>query len=414
MQFLLARIAWLEERNRELRHTVRDLTSERNMLASELSHVHESGNHRVTAQAIGEHLANTLTAALGFSELARRAWLGPSHALEYLNEAMAAQNLARKATLEMLSLFGASKRHPQPIDINAVTREAGALLDLVRLRKSAIRYELPNHLPQFHGQWLRIRQLISNLLLNAVESVNDTDVIIVRTSIRPFALSSDDEPADSFPEPGQPCIALEICDTGCGMTPQDRARVGELFFSTKPGHDGLGIPASLHVVRSHQGVLRIASKLGRGTNVTVFLPIAVTGDRPTPLPRPPEISDDTAGTILVVDRDPSVARMAQEALEDAGFEVVVADNGAQAEEQIRMHGGNLGLALIDAQTLKQGNRGPLRALSLASPRTPVVLACPPGGAHLAKMKRPQWPVSALLDKPYDISALLDAVRRAVK
>ena len=68
-------------------------------------------------------------------------------------------------------------------------------------------------------------------------------------------------------------VALDLIDTGCGMDEQTRAKVFETFFSTKRGGSGLGLPTTRKIIEGHGGQITLQSEPGRGTQVTIKLPV---------------------------------------------------------------------------------------------------------------------------------------------
>ncbi len=100
----------------------------------------------------------------------------------------------------------------------------------------------------FHGAML-------NLVLNAEQAMPGGGQLVVRTYGAPDG------------------VALDLIDAGCGMAPETRARVFDAFFSTKRGGSGLGLPTARKVIEGHGGQLVLQSELGRGTQVTLKLPV---------------------------------------------------------------------------------------------------------------------------------------------
>ena len=68
-------------------------------------------------------------------------------------------------------------------------------------------------------------------------------------------------------------MALDLIDTGCGMDAVTRAKVFDAFFSTKRGGSGLGLPTTRKIIEAHGGRMALQSEVGRGTQVTIKLPV---------------------------------------------------------------------------------------------------------------------------------------------
>ena len=95
-----------------------------------------------------------------------------------------------------------------------------------------------------------------DLCMNAVEAIQGSGTITVQTHMCP----------------DRDCVRVEIADTGCGIAPEDMARIFEPFFSTKSKGTGLGLAVSYGIVQNHQGTIRATSQPGQGTSFTVELP----------------------------------------------------------------------------------------------------------------------------------------------
>jgi signal transduction histidine kinase len=116
-----------------------------------------------------------------------------------------------------------------------------------------------------------------NLVVNGAEAVGEGKPgrVEVRTSLRTI---SEREAAEEFcPEhlSAGPHIAIEVSDTGGGMSEPTMARIFDPFFSTKFTGRGLGLAATLGIVRAHGGALRVRSALGRGSTFSVLLPAGI-------------------------------------------------------------------------------------------------------------------------------------------
>ncbi|MFA6319139.1 MAG: cache domain-containing protein [Elusimicrobiota bacterium] len=130
----------------------------------------------------------------------------------------------------------------------------------ILFEKISLVKELAPDLPAIPFDTDRIRQVLLNLILNAVESMEERGgVLTVSTRRRPEA----------------PTVEVVVSDTGCGIAPENFKRLFEPFFTTKPigKGTGLGLAISYGIVKKHGGAIRVDSTAGRGTTVTVALPV---------------------------------------------------------------------------------------------------------------------------------------------
>src|SRR5882762_8449422 len=220
-------------------------------------------------------------------------------------------------------------REPQlallPVDLNKVLQQ---VIDLTHARWSDIpqervilirvRNEFAAQLPMIRGAENEIRDALTNLVLNAVDAMPDGGTLTFRSSsLGATSASVTDAP--------QTCVAVEVCDTGIGMSEAVRNRCLEPFFSTKGERGtGLGLAMVYGMVQRHGAELEIHSEAGAGTTVRLIFPIAATS------------ASAAGGTdvrplgqlrILIVDDDPLILRSLQDALERDGHLIGVADGG---------------------------------------------------------------------------------------
>jgi signal transduction histidine kinase len=144
----------------------------------------------------------------------------------------------------------------QPSDLNALV---GQVLDFYHPKAKQAGVEIVDYLTgnlptvlldreAFHGALL-------NLVLNAEQAMPEGGQLVVRTY----------GTADG--------IALDLIDTGCGMDAATQAKIFETFFSTKRGGSGLGLPTTRKIIEGHSGQITLQSEPGRGTQVTIKLPV---------------------------------------------------------------------------------------------------------------------------------------------
>lgn len=147
---------------------------------------------------------------------------------------------------------------------------------------------------------------------------------------------------------GNPCLLIRVADTGSGMDSETLKRAIDPFFSTKPVGKGTGLDLSMINGLADQlgGSLQLASELGRGTEATIWLPIATTQSTVITAECITEAAPSRSVTILFVDDDPLIAMSTVDMLEDLGH-VVIAANSAKRALEILDEGHAIDLLLTD-------------------------------------------------------------------
>jgi two-component system cell cycle sensor histidine kinase/response regulator CckA len=160
-------------------------------------------------------------------------------------------------------------------------------------------------------------------------------------------------------------VVLRVSDTGGGMDEVTRRRVFEPFFTTKgPGKGtGLGLSVVDSIVSQLHGFLDLQSAVGRGSCFSIYLPIVAEAAATIPDIGDAKLKQSGQGkTILVVEDDPAVRRVTSGLLKNRGYDVLVADGGAQALEIAQKHSGSFDLFLTDV--VMPGLQGPELVSSL--------------------------------------------------
>ena len=142
---------------------------------------------------------------------------------------------------------------------------------------------------------------------------------------------------------------VRVADTGCGMDAKTRERIFEPFFTTKSEGTGLGLAIVHGIVHQHHGLLHVESDPGRGTTVRVLLPLVEPVAAEAPLPPAATKSDPRPGgeVLLVAEDEPSLRRMLVSALKELGYEVLAAQDGADAIQVFEKGQGLISLAILD-------------------------------------------------------------------
>jgi two-component system NtrC family sensor kinase len=148
------------------------------------------------------------------------------------------------------------------VDLNKVIHAAVTLTgNKIKNATDHFAVQYAADLPLLRGNAQRIEQVAINLLVNACEAMENKDQsITVATSY----------------EPDENMAVIRVADQGCGMTPEILARIRDPFFTTKrdSGGTGLGVSISEKIIAEHEGIMVYDSQPGRGTLVTVKLPVS--------------------------------------------------------------------------------------------------------------------------------------------
>jgi len=382
-------------------------------LAEKLQQTQKLESLGVLAGGIAHDFNTLLSGILGNADLALLELPAGSPARQPLEQVLAGARRAADLTRQMLAYSGRGRFVIETVALPQVVREMGSLLEISISKKNVLRYEFGDGVPEVEVDVAQLRQVVMNLILNAAEAIGDrTGAIALRVGATDVTAADLADYVLGEHVAAGPFVYLEVADTGCGMTPEVRARIFEPFYSTKFAGRGLGLAAVLGIVRGHHGALRITSEPGRGTTFRVLLPAAARraaaeGQRTAG----PQGWTGT-GTVLVVDDEETVLATSRRMLQRMGFEVLAAGGGRRGLELAREHGPGLRAVLLDLTMPDLDGEQVCAELRRAWPELPVVISS--GYAEAEVMPRfAAHGRTGFVQKPYGFDTLAAAMRTAL-
>jgi signal transduction histidine kinase/CheY-like chemotaxis protein len=235
---------------------------------------------------------------------------------------------------------------------------------------------------------------VVNLVLNSRDAMPQGGVIIITAANR--QLKRNDFAAQREGE----FVALKVSDTGCGIPEDILSKVFDPFFTTKQTGKGTGLGLSQAYGFAHRsgGFIDIVSEVGRGTDVTLYLP-RVHVERQKPSVKDDQFVYVTEGTALLVEDNPEVLRVSKMLLEQLGYRVAAVTGPEAALEAV--DAARFDLVLSDIVMAGSMNGLDLaRAIRQRRPDVPVILAT--GYSKAAEEAAAEFIV---LRKPYDLAGL---------
>ncbi|MBA2628106.1 MAG: PAS domain S-box protein, partial [Gemmatimonadales bacterium] len=392
---------------------MRDIT-ERRRTDEALRHTQKLESIGVLAGGIAHDFNNLLTGILGNASLALAELPPASPSIELLEDVIRASERAADLTNQLLAYAGKGRFFVEPLDIGQLIRGITSLIRSSISKKVDLRLDLAGGVPWVEADASQLQQLIMNLVINGAESMGEgSGQVVVRTSV--LHLSAADALAGfpGFDLAAGEYVRVEVRDTGSGMDQATIVRIFDPFFTTKFMGRGLGLAAALGIVRGHHGGVVVESVSGRGTRFTVVLP-AARADASIPLPEraPHRAPAASGGVVLVADDEELVRRLAHSALTNAGYEVLLAENGQEAVALFGANGDRVRAALVDLTMPVLGGAETVAQLRRLRPSLPVVISSGYGEAEALGELGGSTGVE-FLQKPYSVTALVEAVERVI-
>jgi signal transduction histidine kinase len=395
-----------DERRRPLRlaGTVRDVTERRQIEES----LRQTQKLEVIGQLTGgvaHDFNNLLTAVVGNIELAALR-TRDQHILGILKSARAAAERGAKLTGQLLAFARKQYLAPRVVSLNELVPSMGDLL--LQTIGGTIRIEtvLEKDLWAVKIDPTQLELVVLNLAINSRDAMPNGGRLAVAT--KKLAVSDRHRPAGLAP---REYVALSVSDTGSGMTQEVAAKAFEPFFTTKGVGQGTGLGLSqvLGFAQQSGGEVRIESRAGRGTTITIFLPRSREALPRTGKEIKPVRHDGKAATILVVDDDADVRDLTVNALEAMNYRVFVAENGRVALEVLR-ETDTIDLALIDLVMPVMNGRQLATRIRAADPGRAILFTT--GYDDLVGNDDP-FAQEMVIKKPFKLVELGAAVERAL-
>lgn len=374
---------------------------EENML-----HMQKLESMGVLAGGIAHDFNNLLTSIMGYADLAALEIGTESSATHSVSQIHKAAQRAAELTRQMLAYSGRGRFIVQPLDLAELVREMGSLLALGVSKRCHLHYDLPENIAAIEGDASQLRQIVMNLIINASEAIGDIDGT-VRISVGTQWCSREVLRAAYLDEnlPEGDYTFVEVADTGCGMDDETQSRLFDPFFTTKFAGRGLGMAATLGIVRGHRGAITVRSAPGQGTDFRVYFPVSWRKPQGGTVPAPTAPAR-YSGTILVADDEPTVRELAGEMLRTVGFHVLLAADGREAVEMYTKNRKRICGVLLDATMPNLDGPETLRELRRLNPALPVVLSSGYSEYDINAKCGEEQP-NGFIEKPYTATALLE-------
>lgn len=281
------------------------------------------------AGQVAHDFNNLLAPLMAYPEFIRNELEQDHPALEYLEDIESSARQIAEINQQLLTLGRRGHYNQEPINLNKIIKQT--VRHLSSCPKSLIiETKLADKLMNIKGGAAQIHRVITNLLLNARDSMQDKGHIIVQTE----NYYADKESVKYAKVPMGEYVKLTITDNGCGIPDEIKSNIFDPFFSTKTTDkkrgSGLGLSVVNAVVNDHDGFLDVKSELGEGTSFYLYFPIT----REIPSSTSADKIIGGSEKILVIDDDAVQRDVSRKLLGKLGYTVSVVNSGEEAVEYL--------------------------------------------------------------------------------
>jgi CheY-like chemotaxis protein len=363
---------------------------------------------------VAHEVNNALQSVLGFGTFVLRA-LGPEHPQSAdMRLVLQSAERAARVSQQLLAYTRQQITQPQPVDLGALTLHLRPVLEqLLGADKTLVVVPPPGELPLIHADPAQVERVLINLVANARDATDTGGRVTIHLEETDGA-DEDSSTADlGFRlAPGR-YVRLAIADTGHGMTPEVLARIFDPFFTTKRVGEGTGLGLSMvyGTVKQHGGYIGARSSPGVGTTMELYWPVAGRAAGPEGVGAagaglaPP---DGRGRLVLVADDEPLVRTLVVRTLEEEGYTVLAAEDGAMALQLLDQGRLSPDLVITDVIMPRRNGRQLHDALIARWPDLPVLFISGHAGEE-AVLQRLVPREAPFLQKPFSPDALARAV-----
>lgn len=255
----------------------------------------------------------------------------------FLENALEAANRGATLVSQLLAFARKQPLQPERISVQERSLKTVSLLESVLGGKVKIQHSVDERTLPIVADRSQLEAAILNLAVNARDAMPEGGTLTIECTN--VVLDEDYAATRVDVKPGE-YVMIAVSDTGTGMPPETQAKVFEPFFSTKGAKGtGLGLSQVFGFVKQSGGHVSVYSEVGVGTTFRLYLPPARSGDEEQAQapPRAPASSNGDRGreTILLVDDNDAMREVAAMQLQSLGYEVIVAENPAEALDVLR-------------------------------------------------------------------------------
>lgn len=362
------------------------------------------------AGGVAHDFNNMLTAIIGYGNMALLTAEPESRLERYLRQMLTAADRGAALTNSLLAFSRGQVIAPQTVDLNVVVRSFETLLQ--QAVGDSVRFDLRlcEQPATTVADSSQIQQSLFNLALNARDAMPDGGVFEIRTEVRRI---TDQEARELGLVSSGLFVELRVTDNGTGMDSATLQRIFEPFFTTKATGKGTGLGLAMvyGIVKQHRGIITARSEQGNGSSFSIVLPYS---SAPVAAENESSHAEPRGGTetILLAEDQGDVRGFVRGLLEQYGYRVHEAVNGAEAVELFMVHAPEIDILLFDVMMPVKNGRDALEEIQREAPHIKAIFM----SGYTGDMLKDNGVVEKnrlLLTKPVSPWHLLNTVREVL-
>ncbi|MFO7878276.1 MAG: PAS domain S-box protein [Desulfovermiculus sp.] len=324
----------------------KQIEQEREKLQAQLTQAQKMESVGRLAGGVAHDLNNMLSVIMGNTEIALEK-VDPTQPLhDNLQEIQKAAQRSTNVVRQLLAFARKQTISPKVLDLNDTVEEMLKMLRRLIGEDIDLSWQLEYDIWPVKMDPAQIDQILANLCVNARDAIRGVGKLTIETDNVSF--NKTHCARHPYLVPGD-FVLLAISDDGCGMDKETLDNIFEPFFTTKEVGQGtgLGLATVYGIVKQNNGFINVYSEPNQGTTFKIYLPRHQTADEPVRAENSDDCEVHGDETILLVEDEATILKMARMMLERLGYTVLIAATPGEAMDVARMHSEEIDLLMTD-------------------------------------------------------------------
>jgi PAS domain S-box-containing protein len=362
------------------------------------------------ASGIAHDLNNILSPILMGTALLRSEVKSPEGASLLETLAGSAQR-GSDVVRQLLAFARGSEGERVPVSLGRLVREMARIIEETFPKQLTLETQVPKDIWMVRGDPTQLHQVLLNLCVNARDAMPGSGLL--KLSIENVML--DEQGGELLAEgPAGPYVLLRVSDTGVGIPPEVIDRIFDPFFTTKSPETGtgLGLATVQGIVKGHDGLVRVESYPGKGTEFRVYIPALPSAKSSVTTATLASLPKGNGELILVIDDELSLREVTGRILTRYGYRLLAASEGSAGLALFEAHREQVRLVITDMMMPGMDGKATIQALRSNCPGLLIIassgVATQPSLDEIKALN-----VSAFLQKPFSTQTLLNTVHQVL-
>jgi PAS domain S-box-containing protein len=297
------------------------------------------------AGGVAHDFNNILTAIIGYGDIIQMKLKEDDPLRIYIDQILASSDRAANLIQSLLAFSRKQIINTHPINLNKLVEGIEKILLRVIGEDIKLRTILAEEEVTVMADSGQIEQVLMNLATNARDAMPEGGLLIIETGLLEF--DKEFIAAHEVVKPGKYAL-ISVTDSGVGMDEAMSGKVFEPFFTTKEvgKGTGLGLAMVYGIIKQHGGYIDVYSEQGKGTKFKIYLPLVKAEAKEEEISGLSDVQGGTE-TVLVAEDDEAVRELTRGVLEQFGYRVIVAEDGADAIDKFREKKDKIQLLILD-------------------------------------------------------------------